>query len=50
MRLAGGLVDRVVDDAVAVLEARGEHAVVSGGDGVERALLPTLIPAPTHSW
>ena len=34
MRLAGGLVDRVGDDAVAVLEVRGEHAVVSGEMGV----------------
>ena len=33
MRLAGGLVDRVGDDAVAVLEVRGEHAVVSGEMG-----------------
>ena len=34
MGLAGGLVDRVGDDAVAVLEVRGEHAVVSGEMGV----------------
>ena len=33
MRLAGGLVDRVGADAVAVLEVRGEHAVVSGEMG-----------------
>ena len=33
MRLAGGLVDRVGDDAVAVLAVRGEHAVVSGEMG-----------------
>ena len=50
MRLSGGLVDRVGDDAVAVLAVRGEQAVVSGeplllqgagdpgGDGVEQAL------------
>jgi len=33
MRLAGGLVDRIGDDAEAVLEVRGEHAVVSGEMG-----------------
>ena len=33
MRLAGGLVDRVGDDTVAVLAVRGEHAVVSGEMG-----------------
>ena len=33
MRLAGGMVDRVGDDAAAVLEVRGEHAVVSGEMG-----------------
>ena len=33
MRLAGGLVCRVGDDAVAVLAVRGEHAVVSGEMG-----------------
>ena len=33
MGLAGGLMDRVGDDAVAVLEVRGEHAVVSGEMG-----------------
>ena len=33
MRLAGGLVGRVGDDAVAVLAVRGEHAVVSGEMG-----------------
>ena len=33
MGLAGGLVDRVGDDAAAVLEVRGEHAVVSGEMG-----------------
>ena len=30
MGLAGGWMDRVGDDAVAVLAVRGEHAVVSG--------------------
>ena len=33
MRLAGGLVDRIGDDAEAVLEVRGEHTVVSGEMG-----------------
>ena len=33
MRIAGGLVDGVWDDAVAALAVRGEHAVVSGEDG-----------------
>ena len=33
LRLAGGWVDGVGDDAVAVLEVRGEHAVVSGEMG-----------------
>ena len=33
MRLAGGLVGRVGDDAAAVLAFRGEHAVVSGEMG-----------------
>ena len=33
MRCAGGWMDRVGDDAVAVLEVRGEHAVVSGEMG-----------------
>ena len=34
--LAGGLTGRVGDDAVAVLEVRGEHAVVSGEMGAGR--------------
>ena len=33
MRLAGGSMGRVGDDVVAVLEVRGEHAVVSGEMG-----------------
>ena len=33
LRFAGGWVDGVGDDAVAVLEVRGEHAVVSGEMG-----------------
>ena len=33
MRPAGGLMGRFGDDAVAVLEVRGEHAVVSGEMG-----------------
>ena len=35
MRLAGGLVDEVGDDAVAVLEVGGEHPVVSSEMGAE---------------
>ena len=33
MGLAGGLVDRIGDDAVAVLEVWGEHAVITGEMG-----------------
>ena len=33
MRLAGGLMGRAGDDTAAVLEVRGEHAVVSGEMG-----------------
>ena len=33
MRLAGGLMGRFGDDTAAVLEVRGEHAVVSGEMG-----------------
>ena len=33
MRLAGGLMGRVGDETAAVLEVRGEHAVVSGEMG-----------------
>ena len=43
MRLPGGMVDRVGDDAVAVLEVRGEHAVVSGEMGARAARRGTAV-------